>query len=183
MPRKGLLGDRASGVRGSRKLGAIKRQVALGMLLGAPSEPADLGPGGVPEEEHDAFDQHVGHPDQVQLPAVAGIEGILDLLSLARGLLQHEFLGVVSSVALLCHENLPFRGLLEMRSISSLPNAEQLFSCPVFLFTELPSSGLLGNRRGPNRVTSTKGELVTYSLIRMGYILLESINNRRRRNA
>jgi hypothetical protein len=114
------------------------------MLLGAPGEPADLGPGGVPEEEHDTFELPLGHPDQVPLPAVAGIESILDLLSFARGLVQHEFLGVVSSVALLCHENLPFRGLLEMRSIRSLPNAEQLFSCPVFLFTELPIRGLLG---------------------------------------
>ena len=115
-------------------MSTIKRQVALGMLLGAPGEPADLGPGGVPEGEHDAFELHVGHPDQVPLPAVADIEGILDLLSFARGLVQHEFLGVVSSVALLCHENLPFRGLLEMGSINSLPNAEQLFSCPIFLF-------------------------------------------------
>ena len=125
------------------------------MLLGAPSEPADLGPGGVPEEEHDAFELHVGHPDQVPFPAVAGIEGILDLLSFARGLLQHEFLGVVSSVALLCHENLPFRGLLEMGSISSLPNAEQLFSCPLFLFTRLPRRGLLGNRRTRTAVSET----------------------------
>src|SRR5215208_5198885 len=51
------------------------------------------------------------------------------------------------------------------------------------LFIESPRRGLLGNWRGPNRVTSTKGELVTHSLIRMGYILLVSINNRRRRNA
>ena len=122
-------------------MSTIKRQVALGMLLGAPGEPADLGPGGVPEGEHDAFELHVGHPDQVPLPAVADIEGILDLLSFARGLVQHEFLGVVSSVALLCHENLPFRGLLEMGSISSLPNAEQLFSCPLFLFTNRREGG------------------------------------------
>jgi hypothetical protein len=87
------------------------------MLLGAPGEAADMRPGGVPEEEHDAFALPLGHPDQVPLPAVAGIEGTLDLLSLARGLVQHEFLGVVSSVALLCHENLPFRGLLEMRTV------------------------------------------------------------------
>ena len=72
-------------------------------------------------------------------------EGILDLLSFARGPVQHEFFGVVSSVALLCHENLPFRGLLQMRSISSLPNTEQLFSCPIFLFTELPRKGIPGN--------------------------------------
>ena len=124
-------------------MSTIKRQVPLGiMLLGAPGEPADPGPGGVPEEEHDAFALPLGHPDQVPLPAVAGIEGILNLLSFARGPVQHEFLGVVSSVALLCHENLPFRGLLEMRSISSLPNAEQLFSCPIFLFTELPRRGV-----------------------------------------
>ncbi len=115
------------------------------MLLGAPGEPADLGPSGVPEEDHATFDQHVGHPNQVPFPAVAGIEGILELLSLARGLVQHEFLGIVSSVALLCHENLPFRGLVEIRSISSLPDAEQPFSCPVFLFTELPTRIFLGN--------------------------------------
>jgi hypothetical protein len=119
-------------------MGAIKRQEALRMLLGAPGEPAGLGPSGVPEEDHAAFDQHVGHPDQVPFPAGAGIEGILDLLSFTRGLVQHEFLGVVSSVALLCHENLPFRGLVEIRSISSLADAGQLFSCPVFLFTKLP---------------------------------------------
>ena len=98
------------------------------MLLGAPSEPAGLGPSGVPEEDHAAFDQHVGHGDQVPVPAVADIEGILDLLSFTRGLVQHEFLGVVSSVALLCHENLPFHGLVEIHSISSLPDAGQLFS-------------------------------------------------------
>jgi hypothetical protein len=102
------------------------------MLLGVPGEAADLGPIGVPEEDHAAFYKHVGHPDQVPFPAVAGIEGILDLLSFARGLVQHEFLGVVSSVALLCHENLPlpFRGLIEIRSIISFPNAGQPFSCP-----------------------------------------------------
>ena len=98
------------------------------MLLGAPGEPAGLGPSGVPEEDHAAFDQYVGHPDQVPVPAVAGIEGILDLLSSTRGLVQHEFLGVVSSVALLCHENLPFHGLVEIHSISSLADAGQLFS-------------------------------------------------------
>ena len=108
------------------------------MLLGAPGESADMGPSSVPEEDHAAFHQHVGHPDQVPFPAVAGIEGILNLLSSARGLVQHEFLSVVSSVALLCHENLPFRGLVEIRSISSLREAGQPFSCPVFLFTELP---------------------------------------------
>ena len=62
-------------------MGAIKRQEAVGMLLGAPGEPAGLGPSGVPEEDHAAFDQHVGHADQVPFPAIAGIEGILDLLS------------------------------------------------------------------------------------------------------
>jgi hypothetical protein len=108
------------------------------MLLGAPGEASNVGPSGVPEEDHAAFHQHVGHPDQVPFPAVAGIEGILNLLSPARGLVQHEFLGVVSSVVLLCHENLPFRGLVEIRSISALPNAGQPFSCPVFLFTGLP---------------------------------------------
>ena len=101
------------------------------MLLKVPGEAANLRPIGVPEEDHTAFYEHVGHPDQVPFPAVAGIEGILDLLSFARGLVQHEFLGVVSSVALFCHENLPFRGLIEIRSISSLPNAGQPFSCPV----------------------------------------------------
>ena len=116
------------------------------MLLGAPGEPAGLGPSGVPEEDHAAFDQHVGHPDQVPVPAVADIEGILDLLSFTRGLVQHEFLGEVSSVALLCHEDLPFRGLVEIRSISSLADGGQLFSCPVFLFTEMPRRLLLGNR-------------------------------------
>jgi hypothetical protein len=116
------------------------------MLLGAPGEPAGLGPSGVPEEDHAAFDQHVGHPDQVPFPAVAGIEDLLDLLSFTRGLVQHEFLGEVSSVALLCHENLPFRGLVEIRSISSLPDGGQLFSCPVFLFTENPRRLILGNR-------------------------------------
>ena len=71
------------------------------MLLGASGEAADMGPSGVPEEDQAACDQHVGYPDQVPLPAVAGIKGILDLLSFARGRVQHEFLGVVSSVALL----------------------------------------------------------------------------------
>jgi hypothetical protein len=108
------------------------------MLLFGPAEAADVGPSGVPEEDHAAFDQHVGHRDQVPFPAVAGIEGMLDLLSFARRLVQQEFLSVVASVALLCHENLPFRGLVEIRSISSLPDAGQPFSCPVFLFTELP---------------------------------------------
>jgi hypothetical protein len=102
------------------------------MLLGAPGEAAGMGPSGVPEEDqHAAFYQHVGHRDQVPFPAVAGIEGILDLLSFARGLVQHEFLGVVSSVALFSHENLPFRNLIEIRSISSLPNAGQALSCSV----------------------------------------------------
>ena len=116
------------------------------MLLGAPGEPADLGPGGVPEGEHDAFELHVGHPDQVPLPAVADIEGILDLLSFARGLVQHEFLGVVSSVALLCHENLPLRGFVEIRSISSLPDAGQPFLGAVFLFTDFPIHRAAENR-------------------------------------
>ena len=91
------------------------------MLIGSSGEAADMGPSGVPEEDHAAFDQHVGHRDQVPFPAVAGIEGILNLLSFVRGLVQHEFLGVVSSVALFCHENLPFRSLIEIRSISSPP--------------------------------------------------------------
>ena len=82
--------------------------LAVGRLLGVPGEAADLGPSGVPEEEDAAFYQHVGHRDQVPFPAVAGIEGILDLLSFARGLVQQQFLGVVSSVARLRHENLPF---------------------------------------------------------------------------
>jgi hypothetical protein len=101
------------------------------MLREVPGEAANLRPISVPEEDHATFYQHVGHPDQVPFPAVAGIEGILDLLSFARGLVQHEFLGVVSSVALFCHENLPFRGLIEIRSISSFSNAGQPFSCPV----------------------------------------------------
>jgi hypothetical protein len=115
------------------------------MLLFGPAEAADVGPSGVPEEDHAAFDQHVGHRDQVPFPAVAGIEGMLDLLSFARRLVQQEFLSVVASVALLCHENLPFRGLVEIRSISSLPDAGQPFSCPVFLFTELPRADILGD--------------------------------------
>jgi hypothetical protein len=101
------------------------------MLLGVPGEAADMGPSGIPEEYHAPFYQHVGHPDQVPFPAVAGIEGILDLRSFVRGLVQHEFLGVVSSMALLCHVNLSLRGLIEIRSISSLPNAGHPFSCPV----------------------------------------------------
>jgi hypothetical protein len=101
------------------------------MLLGSPGEAADMGPSGVPEEDHASFDQHVGHRDQVPSPAVAGIEGVLNLLSFVRGLVQHEFLGVVSSVGLFCHENLPFRGLIEIRSIGSLAHAGQGFSCPV----------------------------------------------------
>ena len=48
------------------------------MLLVVPGEAADMGPSGIPEEYHAAFYQHVGHPDQVPFPAVAGIEGILD---------------------------------------------------------------------------------------------------------
>ena len=59
------------------------------MLLGASGEGADMGPSGVPEEDQAAFDEHVGYPDQVPFPAVTGIEGILDLLSFARGLVQH----------------------------------------------------------------------------------------------
>jgi hypothetical protein len=98
------------------------------MLLGPPGEAAELGPSGVPEEEHAAFDQHVGYPDQVPLPSVTGLEGILDLLSFARFRVQHEFLGVVSSVALLCHENLPFRGFVEVCSISSLSDAGQPYA-------------------------------------------------------
>jgi hypothetical protein len=105
------------------------------MLLGASGEGADMGPSGVPEEDQAAFDQRVGYPDQVPLPAVAGIKGILDLLSFAHGLVQHEFLGVVSSVVLLCHENLPLRGFVEIRSISSLPDAGQPFLGAGFLFT------------------------------------------------
>src|SRR3712207_6609767 len=101
------------------------------MLLGVPGEAADMGPSGIPEEYHAAFYQHVGHPDQVPFPAVAGIEGILDLRCFVRGLVQRAFLGVVSSMALLCHDNLSLRGLIEIRSISSLPNAGQPFSCPV----------------------------------------------------
>ena len=50
------------------------------------------------------------------------------------------------------------------------------------LFTLLPTRGLLGNRRGANRVIDTEGELVTYSLIHMSYILLEFINNIKRRS-
>ena len=136
------------------------------MLLVVPGEAADMGPSGIPEEYHAAFYQHVGHPDQVPFPAVAGIEGILELLSFARGLVEHEFLGVVSSVALLLHENLTFRGLIEIRSISSLPNVGQPFWClvsyslsvleevpgnlvsanNVFSETELRTIGLLGPR-------------------------------------
>jgi hypothetical protein len=101
------------------------------MLLGFPGEAADMGPSGVPEEDHASFHQHVGHRDQVPSPAVAGVEGILDLLSFVRGLVHHEFLGVVSSVGLFCHENLPFRVLSETSSISSPPNTGQGFSCPV----------------------------------------------------
>ena len=82
------------------------------MLLGASSEHADHGPSGVPEEDHAALDQHVGYRDQVPFPALTGIEGILDLLSFAHCLVQHEFLGVVSSVAFLCHENFPFAASL-----------------------------------------------------------------------
>jgi hypothetical protein len=48
-------------------------------------------------------------------------------------------------VALLCHENLPFRGFIEIRSISSLPDAGQPLSCPVFLFTESPRRRVPGN--------------------------------------
>jgi hypothetical protein len=54
------------------------------MLLGFPGEAADMGPSGVPEEDHASFYQHVGHRDRVPSPAVAGIEGILDLLSFVR---------------------------------------------------------------------------------------------------
>ena len=113
------------------------------MLFGSPGEAADLGRSGVPEEDHASFYQHVGHRDQVPSPAVAGIEGILDLLSFVRGLVHHEFLGVVSSVALFCHENLPFRGLVEIRSVSSRFHARQVFRV-LLLFTILSRGGLLG---------------------------------------
>jgi hypothetical protein len=151
------------------------------MLLGAPGEPAGLGPSGVPEEDHAAFDQHVGHPDQVPFPAVAGIEGLLDLLSFTRGLVQHEFLGEVSSVALLCHEDLPFRGLVEIRSISSLADAGQLFSCPVFLFTELPRRVLLVNPRRVLLGNPYSYARITYSrrgrTLRISYVCAHKPDN------
>jgi hypothetical protein len=119
------------------------------MLLGAPGEAAGMGPSSVPEEDHAAFYQHVGHRDQVPSPAVTGIEGILDLLSFVRGLVQHEFLGVVSSVALFCHENLPYRGLSEIRSISSPPNAGQAFSCSVSYSLDSREEGFSETRPAP----------------------------------
>ena len=115
------------------------------MLLGSSGEAADMGPSGVPEEDHASFDQHIGHRDQVPFPAVAGIEGILDLLSFVRGLVQHEFLGEVSSVGLFCHENLPFsRPYRDSQYTLTFPRWARLFvSC--FLFTRLPRARVLGN--------------------------------------
>ena len=115
------------------------------MLLGFPGEAADMGPSGVPEEDHASFYQHVGHRDQVPSPAVPGIEGILDLLSFVRSLIHHEFLGVVSSVGLFCHENLPFsRPHRDSRYKLTFPRWARLFvSC--FLLTRLPRRRVLGN--------------------------------------
>src|SRR5215212_6432913 len=135
------------------------------MLLGASGEGADMGPSGVPEEDQATFDEHVGYPHQVPFPAVTGIEGSLDLLSFAHGLVQHEFLGVVSSVALLCHENLSLCGFVEIRSISSLPDAGQPFLGAVFLFTSCREGA--SRKPGSSRCKSPRSCGTSASLARV----------------
>ncbi len=58
-------------------------------------DPAEAGPVGVPEEDHAAFGQHVGDPNEVPLLPLTGVEGILDLLSDVGTLVHHQLLGVV----------------------------------------------------------------------------------------
>jgi hypothetical protein len=72
--------------------------------------PAEAGPSGVPEEHHHAaLSWHARHPDEVPVLGLVGIEGFLNLLLDVRVQVQHQLLGVESSVAWLGHEVLLLR--------------------------------------------------------------------------
>ena len=71
--------------------------------------PAEAGPSGVPEEHHEALFWHAKHPDEVLVLVLLGIEGFLNLLLDVRVQVQHQLLGVESSVAWLRHEVLLLR--------------------------------------------------------------------------
>ncbi len=68
---------------------------------------AEAGPGGIPEEGNAALLRDVRHPDEVPFLALAGVEGVLNLLSGIPILVQHEFLGEVPLVGLVSHRDLP----------------------------------------------------------------------------
>jgi hypothetical protein len=72
------------------------------------------GPLSVPEQDYAVPGQYVRHSDEVPLVGVAFIEGVLDLLSDIRVLVNYKLLGVVSSVSLLCHDMFPFWRLLKL---------------------------------------------------------------------
>jgi hypothetical protein len=76
---------------------------------------------------------------------------------------------------------LAYIGVLVVRGLQGMGGTVWSSSVPMHWVAD---KGLLGNCRVPNRAISTQGELVTHSLILIGYILLEFINNgSRRRNA
>src|SRR5215217_2893434 len=102
---------------------------------------------GVPEEDYAALRHHVRDPYEVPIVVVAFIEGVLDLLHDVGVLVHRNFLGIVSSVVLLCHTIISFRCLVAAPSISSVPNAAPPMappaSRPPALFTEVPGSCIL----------------------------------------
>jgi hypothetical protein len=81
---------------------------------------AEAGPLSIPEEDYAVPRHHIRHPDEVPLVLVALIQGVLNLLPDIRGLIDHELLGVVSSVLLLWHGLFPFPRLLMFIVNSSL---------------------------------------------------------------
>src|SRR5215208_972501 len=68
---------------------------------------------GVPEEDYAVLRHHVRHSDEVPIVVVAFIEGVLNLLHDVGVLVHRNFLGIVSSVVLLCHTIISFCCILE----------------------------------------------------------------------
>src|SRR5215208_1737330 len=133
-----------SAVLGRQKRGNARYLPNAWLTSMADSEAGSLG---VPEEDYAVLRHHVRHPDEMPIVVVAFIEGVLNLLHDVGVLVHRNFLGIVSSVVLLCHTIISFRCLVEAPSISSVPNAAPPMapppSRPPALFTEVLGSCIL----------------------------------------
>src|SRR5215210_1477716 len=124
----------------------LLRKRALGALTSTLAD-TEAGPFGIPEDDHPTIGQHARYSEEMPLPPIAGVEGLLDLPQTVRVRVQHQLLGVVAPVALLFgHRTFPLSSSTVQRDAlyAGLPALNHEAAADrTALFTEVSRSGVL----------------------------------------